>query len=314
MRVFIGSSKEKLDYAEDIACYLESIDVEPVLWNDDNAFPLGAYTWQQLSDIAHSVDAAVFIFAADDKTWFRGEARDSVRDNVILEYGLFSGVLSSDNVCFIRSQNADVPSDLSGITYAAIERKNTVKRKLRTWVGNIKSKETTLKCDGGAFDLVSLGTAFSMVIQKQKYFDKLRVFAISSFRSATSLRTHNNEIHIDEAIILLREFTRKDKYYQKEMKETIEHSIEIWEKMRDLGVVETLSLYRFDFHPTTGFYIFDDKFIVFGHLSYDIKTKKYEFEDRVILIDASTESGRHFINESINYFDRLVSNYDKKDD
>ena len=93
MRIFIASSGERLNTAIEVGSWLESMNVEPVLWNEPEVFPLSVYTWDALIDLSENVDAAVFIFGEDDKIWFRGEGTMTVRDNVLLEYGLFSGKL-----------------------------------------------------------------------------------------------------------------------------------------------------------------------------------------------------------------------------
>lgn len=311
MKVFIGSSREQNEYALKVATWLEDIDknITPVLWSDEDSFDLADFNWSQLIDIAHSVDAAIFIFAADDKTWFRGKKTDSVRDNVILEYGLFSGVISSSNVCFIRDKNADIPSDLQGIVYADIAKPASAHKKVVNWINKILNNNNNIVvANKGSYILSSLGTAFSTVLQKQSEFNKIRIFAISSIRSAQILRSHT-EIKIKEAVVLLRKFAENDDYYQKSMDNAINTAIELWEHMNKLNNIETLSIPRFDFHPTFGFYIFDDKYLIYGNLSYFKATNKYAFDDNVLLFDSTTEAGKQFISESTRFFDNLISNY-----
>ena len=64
---------ERLNMAIEVGSWLESMNVEPVLWNEPEVFPLGVYKWDALIDLSKNVDAAVFIFGEDDKIWFRGE-------------------------------------------------------------------------------------------------------------------------------------------------------------------------------------------------------------------------------------------------
>ena len=82
MRIFIASSGERLNMAIEVGSWLEGMNVEPVLWNEPEVFPLGAYTWDALIDLSENVDAAIFIFGEDDQIWFRGESTMTVRDNV----------------------------------------------------------------------------------------------------------------------------------------------------------------------------------------------------------------------------------------
>lgn len=135
-KVFIGSSKEQEKLANEVASWLTNLNVEPILWNNPTTFKTTGYTWSELHRIAHEVDGAVFIFAPDDKTWYRGKKAGSVRQNVILEFGLFSGCLSEKCVCFIRSDNTRLPSDLSGITYCDISNQYSARIKLTEWVND----------------------------------------------------------------------------------------------------------------------------------------------------------------------------------
>ena len=112
MRIFIASSGERLNMAIEVGSWLEGMNVEPVLWNEPEVFPLGAYTWDALIDLSENVDAAIFIFGEDDQIWFRGESTMTVRDNVLLEYGLFSGKLSKANTIFLCYGRQKIASDI----------------------------------------------------------------------------------------------------------------------------------------------------------------------------------------------------------
>ena len=59
MRIFIASSGERLNMAIEVGSWLEGMNVEPVLWNEPEVFPLGVYTWDALIDLSKNVDAAV---------------------------------------------------------------------------------------------------------------------------------------------------------------------------------------------------------------------------------------------------------------
>lgn len=77
MKIFIGSSKESEDIMTDIGSILENMHEDPVCWNE--AFIAGENTFENLVEISKSVDAAIFIFKADDKTWFRYKEINTVR-------------------------------------------------------------------------------------------------------------------------------------------------------------------------------------------------------------------------------------------
>jgi hypothetical protein len=102
---------------ERISFFLSDCDVKPIRWDDPDTFVAGGYTFDELLRIASEVDFAVFLFSEDDKVWYRGEGLPASRDNVILEYGLFCGLLGRDRVAIIRIGSPKNPSDLHGICY-----------------------------------------------------------------------------------------------------------------------------------------------------------------------------------------------------
>lgn len=144
MEIFMGSSSEAKDYMEEIALKLEDLKAEPLLWNSSGKgiFIPGTNTIDALIAITKRVQAAVFIFNADDKKWNDKsalESSDTVRDNVLFEYGLFMGALSKENVCFVCKGKPQLASDLKGITYIDGDLGDTqVKFKLRDWLNAIK--------------------------------------------------------------------------------------------------------------------------------------------------------------------------------
>lgn len=73
------------------------------LQSGENIFPLNQNTIDSLIAITQRVDAAIFIFNEDDKVWHHQSLKSTktVRDNVLLEYGLFCGSLKKSKVCFI---------------------------------------------------------------------------------------------------------------------------------------------------------------------------------------------------------------------
>lgn len=143
MEIFIGSSTEAKDYMDEVAAKLEELKTTPLLWNASGKgiFVPGDNTIDALIKITKRVQAAVFIFNADDKTWNEKSAldtTDSVRDNVLFEYGLFMGALEKEKVCFVCKGNPKIASDLKGITYIDGDLGETqVKLKLKDWINAI---------------------------------------------------------------------------------------------------------------------------------------------------------------------------------
>lgn len=122
MRIFIASSVEGLDVAYAVQENLEYY-FEITVW-PQGVFEPSKTSIETLSEQAEMFDAAIFVFTPDDEVITRNEPKDSARDNVIFELGLFIGSLGRGR-CFIikpRSfSNLDLPTDLLGITSAEYE-------------------------------------------------------------------------------------------------------------------------------------------------------------------------------------------------
>lgn len=313
LKFFIGSSKECLQYAEQVACWLEELGCYPIVWTDESVFPLGQYTFTSLMNISEFVDGAIFIFGADDKVWFRNESQMSVRDNVLLEYGIFCGRLSEDRVIFLCKGNPKIASDLTGITYADLGREYSAKKKFSNWVTNIKKEiePNTYELNSakhGDFLITSLFDALSIVRNNGIEFDTLRIFAISTFKSVQLLRLIP-ELKIKEARLLLRKYTVKDSYYDEKMQGYIQLAVKVWKVMEQQSNIEKLQLKYFDYHPDEGFYIFDNRYLIMGYLNFNIKTLSVEFGKEVMLIDNCTEAGRQWISAYTQRFEKIYENY-----
>ncbi len=114
-RVFIGSSSEgKL-----VARYLQvelGVSCAVDRW-DQNVFEAGGYTLDSLINKANEVDFAVLVASPDDKTVSRGDTTASVRDNVVLEFGLFAGVLGRNRTYLLATDHEmKLPTDMLGLT------------------------------------------------------------------------------------------------------------------------------------------------------------------------------------------------------
>ena len=135
MKVFIGSSREQEDRAQDVANWLERLGVDSIIWDEVGAFIPGQYTLDDLVRLSNEVDAAVFVFAADDKTWYRKDVVKTVRDNVLFEYGLFCGKLSKEKVIFITIGSPSLATDLNGVTFINLgDRTRDAKERLKSWI------------------------------------------------------------------------------------------------------------------------------------------------------------------------------------
>lgn len=115
-KIFIGSSVEGLNVAYAIQQNLTH-DAEPTVW-DQGIFDLSKTTIESLTKAVNESDFGIFVFSPDDITKMRGSEHNSIRDNVIFEFGLFTGKLGRDRVFFVRPDTSDLhlPTDLLGIT------------------------------------------------------------------------------------------------------------------------------------------------------------------------------------------------------
>ncbi|WP_350269333.1 nucleotide-binding protein [Brevibacterium sp. CBA3109] len=112
--LFIGSTKEGLDIAA--ALQLEAERFCLVERWDQRTFSASGITLQSLIDKAESSDFAVLVATPDDVTSSRGVEGASVRDNIIFEFGLFTGALGLDRTYLLAPGTPKLPSDLQGLT------------------------------------------------------------------------------------------------------------------------------------------------------------------------------------------------------
>lgn len=115
-RVFIGASRENQDVAEAIQQSLDHAS-EVEIW-DQGTFGASQYPLESLELKLDVADFAIFVFSPDDVTMMRGQEKNTVRDNVVFELGLFIGRLSRKRTFIISPRNAalHLPSDLAGLT------------------------------------------------------------------------------------------------------------------------------------------------------------------------------------------------------
>ncbi|MBC8884276.1 nucleotide-binding protein [Flavobacterium piscinae] len=111
--IFIGSSKEGKKVAEEIINLLKGF-ADCTLWT--KAFQLGKSNFENLEGQIAFYDYAILIATADDVTISRKIKQKTVRDNVLFEFGLFTGGLGPTRVFYIVEEETKIPSDLYGIT------------------------------------------------------------------------------------------------------------------------------------------------------------------------------------------------------
>lgn len=138
MKIFIGSSIEARSEMERIAVLIEKLGHTCILWDDPGAFVAGNTTLESLAELSKRADAAIFVFNGDDKTWYRGSEEFSVRDNVLLEYGIFLGAKGTKKAIFICKDNPKIATDLLGVNCLySTDGDNTLREKLKNWIDKI---------------------------------------------------------------------------------------------------------------------------------------------------------------------------------
>jgi CAP12/Pycsar effector protein, TIR domain len=123
VKMFLGSSGEGSDLARRLQEQLQSElgqATRVVHWKEAFAFPLGATTIESLEGILDEYEFAVLLFTPDDALRNPAKGDWVVRDNVLLETGLFMGRLGRERTFVVLglAQDVNVPSDLQGVTHA----------------------------------------------------------------------------------------------------------------------------------------------------------------------------------------------------
>jgi predicted nucleotide-binding protein len=155
--LFVGSSVEGLKIAQTVQVLLDRV-CEVTLWPQGPISPSKG-TLESLEEAAPQFDFAVFVLGADDKRSSRGVAAATARDNVLLELGIFIGVLGRERV-FILLDRADpptLPTDLAGynpVTYELHPTENLLSAlgAACTIIGNIVASALELRGGGSAVE------------------------------------------------------------------------------------------------------------------------------------------------------------------
>ena len=140
MKIFLGSSEECKEDMHRVAQWIEGIKHTPIPWDDSERFRLGEYNLSSLIEISRDVDAAILIFGEDDGVWSRTGFQTQARDNVLIEYGLFTGVLGEQNTIICCKGKPKIPSDLSGRILADLDKPATAQQKISHWARRLRSK------------------------------------------------------------------------------------------------------------------------------------------------------------------------------
>jgi len=114
-----------LFHVEELKIMLEDFGLNPIILHEQVSG--GLTIVEKLEKYAENVGYAFVILTPDDRLWYhvvyRGlrateeQAIFRARQNVILEFGYFMGLLGRDKVCCLYKGNVELPSDMHGIVY-----------------------------------------------------------------------------------------------------------------------------------------------------------------------------------------------------
>ncbi len=115
----------------EVAEFLRKIALDPIILHEQ---PSGGRTIIEKLEAYSDVAFAVVLFTPDDvggtKATEVGDLKARARQNVIFELGYFVGKLGRGRVCLLHKATAEIPSDLSGVVYEAIDPAGAWKTKL----------------------------------------------------------------------------------------------------------------------------------------------------------------------------------------
>lgn len=116
-RLFIGSSTEGLPIAEAVQGNVWRV-AEVTVWTQGVFKPSRGSLDSILSKL-NDQDFGLFVFSPDDVLQMRGNASNAIRDNVLLELGVFIGRLGAERCYFLiphgTGETLHIPTDLVGI-------------------------------------------------------------------------------------------------------------------------------------------------------------------------------------------------------
>lgn len=146
-KLFIGSSSEGRLVALALQAELQAQlpgKCEVVVWHQ-GVFEPGSTTLESLIEIGRWSDFAVLVATPDDMRESRGESVAVPRDNVILEFGLFAGVLGRDRALVLPVDGVRLPTDTLGLTTLAYHQQVNLQAGVAAAAGQVRKKIEELR-------------------------------------------------------------------------------------------------------------------------------------------------------------------------
>ncbi len=116
--IFIASPSQSVELAKLIADSLKDAGLTPRPWWEE--FPAGTTTFERLLELTRSVDGAVLILSAVEKSRARDTERPTPADNLVLECGMFLEKLGPKRAVIITEPDTSLPSDIRGLTFLSL--------------------------------------------------------------------------------------------------------------------------------------------------------------------------------------------------
>lgn len=142
MKVFIGGASEDSEQLREIESWIAEQDHDAWPWDKPGTFTIGIATFPRLIEISRQVQAAVLVFSPADTVYYRGDATGQPRDNVLIEYGLFSSALGPERCAIAIVGESKVATDLAGISSLDFrgQRKARGRIELGIWLRSLSSE------------------------------------------------------------------------------------------------------------------------------------------------------------------------------
>jgi|GEM_PF-3570577 len=190
-RVFIGSSKESLRIAEAVFAGLVQY-TEPTIWTHQLSLP-GRHPLEVLEKEIRRHSFAILVASPDDQVIKRGTSYPSIRDNILIEFGLFTGALGRRRTFFVcpDQPRIELPSDLLGIIYATYD-SDRIKGDLDDIAAAVQVACTQIR------QVIKEEWELNQK-QEQEARDRLR----SSKGAQAIRRLHNVAIHLRDALMTI---------------------------------------------------------------------------------------------------------------
>lgn len=290
IKIFVGSSSESARYAENICLNLnqstEFSNLEVICWRNSHLFKAAHYTLEDLLNSLNEMSFGIFVFSPDDLTEIRNQKHYTTRDNVLLEVGMYIGVLGRERTFILVPKNPSnefdlhIPSDLTGITtifYNYNKNERNIANAVRDACTEIKNN---------LFDLLEKPLTKN-IIEKYNVFncfekkDFSELFSdsstlITSFIHSRKWRESNNDLIQDymqrkdtkwkvilpdvsnqTLMTVIKEHFDDGKTMKSKIIDVYDYFYRLMDRFGD-----RIEVYLHSFYPSYSFYKFDDKIIV----------------------------------------------------